>query len=99
MLLENGVLDNKNKEFEKFQKELIHSVQTHNKKILQENGELITKAQLKKFNKKMKASVENEDVKYGYVIEDGISNVKSGFQVLKNLNYPESILEKVFSFN
>ena len=40
------VLDNKNKEFEKFQKELIQSVQTHNKKILQENGELITKAQL-----------------------------------------------------
>ena len=47
----------------------------------------------------MKASVENEDVKYDYIIEDGISNVKSGFQVLKNLNYPDSILEKVFSFN
>ena len=50
-------------------------------------------------NKKMKASVENEDVKYDYVIENGISNVKSGFQVLKNLNYPDSILKKVFSFN
>ena len=50
-------------------------------------------------NKKMKASVENEQVKYDYVIENGISNVKSGFQVLKNLNYPDSILEKVFSFN
>lgn len=59
--------------------------------LVKENEQII--------NKKMKASVENEDVKYDYIIEDGISNVKSGFQVLKNLNYPDSILEKVFSFN
>ena len=47
----------------------------------------------------MKACIQNNDVKYFYVIEDGISNVKSGFQVLKTLNYPQKILEDVFSFN
>ena len=50
-------------------------------------------------NLKMKACIQNNDVKYFYVIEDGISNVKSGFQVLKTLNYPQKILEDVFSFN
>ena len=50
-------------------------------------------------NIKMKAAIENNEVNYFYVIENGISNVKSGFQVLKTLNYPQKILDDVFSFN
>ena len=50
-------------------------------------------------NIKMKADIENNEVNYFYVIEDGISTVKSGFQVLKTLNYPQKILDDVFSFN
>ena len=50
-------------------------------------------------NIKMKSCLENNNVKYDYLIENGVSNVKSGFQVLKKLNYPKEILDKVFSFN
>ena len=50
-------------------------------------------------NIKMKAKIEEQNVNYYYIVEEGISNVKSGFQVLKKLNYPQEILEKVFSFN
>lgn len=50
-------------------------------------------------NIKMKSCLENNYVNYDYLIEEGISNVKSGFQVLKKLNYPQKILDQVFSFN
>lgn len=50
-------------------------------------------------NIKMKSCLENNNVNYYYLIEQGISNVQSGFQVLKKLDYPKEILDKVFSFN
>ena len=35
---------------------------------------------------------ENEDFKYTYKLQEGISDIKGGLKVLKDLNYPQSIL-------
>ena len=35
---------------------------------------------------------ENNDPQYTYKITNGISTVKGGVSVLKNLNYPENII-------
>jgi energy-coupling factor transporter ATP-binding protein EcfA2 len=38
---------------------------------------------------------ETKDVKYTYKLSDGISQVKCGLQILKNMNYPSNILENL----
>ena len=41
----------------------------------------------------MKTSVVNNDPTYTYKITDGISKIKGGVCVLKQLNYPEEIID------
>lgn len=45
-------------------------------------------------NKSMKTILENYKAKYTYKIVNGISTIKGGVSVLKQLNYPESIIKK-----
>ena len=45
-------------------------------------------------NKSMKTLLENYKAKYTYKIVNGISTIKGGVSVLKQLNYPESIIKK-----
>ena len=48
-------------------------------------------------NKSMKTLFnENKDPVYTYKISNGISNVKGGVSVLKNLNYPKSIIKNTY---
>lgn len=44
-------------------------------------------------NCKMQTIVENGTLKYKYKLEEGISNVKGGIHVLKDLNYPKEIID------
>ena len=48
-------------------------------------------------NCKMKTTIDEEtkNVNYVYVIENGISQVKNGIQILKNMNYPDVILNQI----
>ena len=34
----------------------------------------------------------NEDIQYTYVLKNGISEVHGGYQVLKDLEYPDELL-------
>jgi len=43
-------------------------------------------------NNSMKTVIENDEPKYYYKIEEGISKVKGGITVLKEINYPEEII-------
>ena len=43
-------------------------------------------------NKSMKTTVVNNDPNYSYKITNGISKIKGGVCVLKQLNYPEEII-------
>ena len=45
----------------------------------------------------MKTTIDEEtkNVNYVYVIENGISQVKNGIQILKNMNYPDVILNQI----
>ena len=43
-------------------------------------------------NKSMKTTVVNNDPNYTYKITEGISTIKGGVCVLKQLNYPEEII-------
>ena len=45
-------------------------------------------------NKSMKTTIKNFTPTYTYKIKRGISNVKGGVCVLKNLNYPKNIIQK-----
>ena len=48
-------------------------------------------------NKSMKTLFnKNKDPIYTYKISNGISNVKGGVSVLKNLNYPKSIIKNTY---
>ena len=38
---------------------------------------------------------ETKDVNYTYKLLDGISQVKCGLQILKNMEYPSNILENL----
>ena len=44
-------------------------------------------------NYKMQTLIENGVLKYKYKLEEGISNIKGGIHVLKDLNYPKEIIE------
>lgn len=48
-------------------------------------------------NKHMKIIMENNnyDFKYTYKLSSGISQIKGGFKVLKELNYPESLMQSI----
>ena len=35
---------------------------------------------------------DKENIKYTYLLKDGISEVHGGYQVLKDLDYPEEIM-------
>lgn len=48
-------------------------------------------------NIKMNTIIEENDVHHSYKISKGISNVKCGFQVLKQLEYPKEILQHISS--
>jgi DNA mismatch repair ATPase MutS len=41
----------------------------------------------------MKSEKKNDNFEYTYSLEDGISNVKGGLKVLKDMNYPQEILD------
>ena len=44
-------------------------------------------------NKHMDVIEENGDFKYSYKFIEGVSNIKGGIKVLKDLQYPPSIIE------
>jgi len=44
-------------------------------------------------NYNMKTLKKNDNFEYTYLIEEGISKVKGGFKVLKDMNYPKEILD------
>jgi len=37
----------------------------------------------------------NNELIYTYLLEEGISNIKGGLNVLKQMNYPKEIIEDV----
>ena len=41
----------------------------------------------------MKIDTTNNDFKYTYKLEEGISTIKGGIKVLKDLKYPNEIIE------
>lgn len=43
-------------------------------------------------NKRMRVKEEDKKLVYTYIIEDGISKINGGFQVLKDLKYPDYLL-------
>ena len=47
-------------------------------------------------NQKMNVVVseEDDDIEYTYLLEDGISNIHGGFNVLQKLDYPDELLQK-----
>jgi len=47
----------------------------------------------KLYNFHMKIETINDDFKYTYKLEEGISTIKGGVKVLKDLNYPPEIIE------
>lgn len=44
-------------------------------------------------NYNMKTIKKNDNFEYTYLLEEGISNIKGGLKVLKDMNYPQEILD------
>ena len=44
-------------------------------------------------NYNMKSEKKNDNFEYTYSLEEGISSVKGGLKVLKDMNYPQEILD------
>jgi hypothetical protein len=44
-------------------------------------------------NYKMRTEKDNNDLVYKYILEEGISNIKGGLIVLKQMNYPKEIID------
>jgi len=44
-------------------------------------------------NYNMKSEKKNDNFEYTYSLEEGISNIKGGLKVLKDMNYPQEILD------
>ena len=55
--------------------------------LLKENEKII--------NKNMKILMKNNNLEYTYKIEDGISSIKGGFKVIKDLEYPNEIINDI----
>ena len=49
----------------------------------------------KNYYMEIKKNKENNDFKFTYKIKKGISKIKGGIKVLKDLNYPDSIINKL----
>ena len=47
-------------------------------------------------NQQMKVNTASEtnDISYTYILEDGISHVHGGYQILEKMDYPEELLER-----
>jgi DNA mismatch repair ATPase MutS len=50
---------------------------------------------LKNYN--MKTIIKNDNIEYTYLIQDGISKIKGGLIVLRDMNYPKEILDNTKS--
>ena len=50
-------------------------------------------------NYNMKTLNENNQLKYTYLLVDGISDIKGGFKVLSDMNYPTEIINKTNHYN
>jgi DNA mismatch repair ATPase MutS len=42
--------------------------------------------------------LENKEFKYTYKLSDGISNIKGGVKVLRDLEYPEPIISETENY-
>jgi DNA mismatch repair ATPase MutS len=47
----------------------------------------------------METVEENNKLYYKYILQEGISEVKGGFKVLSDMNYPSEIIEKTNKYN
>jgi hypothetical protein len=45
----------------------------------------------------MKTDINDGEIKYKYIIVEGISKIKGGLKVLKEMNYPKEILDKTMN--
>ena len=52
---------------------------------------LLKNTRLKNYN--MKTIINNDNIEYTYLIQDGISKTKGGLRVLRDMNYPKEILD------
>ena len=59
--------------------------------------QLETNKQIKNFN--MKTTYENDHLTYTYELQEGISEIKGGLKVLKDMNYPTEIINKTNNRN
>jgi DNA mismatch repair ATPase MutS len=59
--------------------------------------QLETNKSVKNFH--MNTEKHGKDFKYTYLLKDGISNIRGGFKVLSDMNYPKEILEKTENMN
>ena len=46
----------------------------------------------------MKTIKKNDSFEYTYLLEEGISTIKGGLKVLKDMNYPQEILDNTNTF-
>jgi hypothetical protein len=44
-------------------------------------------------NMKMKCSEKQDNIEFHYILEQGISEIKGGFKILNDMNYPQEILD------
>ena len=49
-------------------------------------------------NKHMSIDDSNNNIKYLYKLENGISKYKGGVQVLKNLDYPKELISNTIKY-
>ena len=55
------------------------------------------KTNIKNFNMKTE-SINKYDFKYTYILEKGISKIKGAVKVLKELNYPDNIIDTTLEY-
>ena len=56
---------------------------------------MLNKEVSKNYHMEIIKDKNNEDFKFSYKIKKGISKIKGGLKVLKDLNYPEEIIDKI----
>ena len=49
-------------------------------------------------NLHMGTTITDEKISYKYKIDKGISKIKGGLEILKNLNYPKNLINKANTF-
>ena len=55
------------------------------------------KTNIKNFNMKTE-NINKYDFKYTYILEKGISKIKGAVKVLKELNYPDNIIDTTLEY-